>query len=137
VRVALLAPEWDRLCAVCEKYVYREDNTLALRRGLVVLRPEGTPTPCHKCAKVPLSVRASGADWKECRAQAVEATDQSRKAWAFYQRCKAVNRFPDDPLVSWSAAVIAEVERTAAQMPFAKLSAGIEVLTLLLQKRGR
>lgn len=137
MRVALLHPEWSQPCSYCETYRLREDRTPSLRAGLPVLRQPGEQTPCHKCPKVPRSVRESGADWRECRRQAQDMTDQSRAAWAFYQRCKATGRFPDDPLVAWYSAVIAEVERFAAQVPAMKLNAGIELLTQLLLRRGR
>ena len=101
-------------------------------------RPPDAPTPCHKCAKVPLAVREGGAaDWRECRAHAREMTAANRAAWAFYRRCRAVGRFPDDPLVAWCAAAIADVERAAERLPLEKLSSGVELLTELLVRRGR
>lgn len=135
VSLALLAPEWNRSCAECERHVYRDDGTPQLRGGLLVLRPAGTPTPCHKCPKVPADLRASGADWKACRAAAVDPTPQTRRALAFYRRCRAVGRFPDDPLVAECAAAIADVERAVESAGRERLTRAVEVLNVLLTKR--
>lgn len=133
--LALLAPEWNRSCAECERHVYRDDGSPQVRGGLLVVRPAGTPTPCHKCPKVPADLRASGADWKACRAAAVDPTPQTRRALAFYRRCRAVGRFPDDPLVAECAAAIADVERTVESAGRERLTRAIETLNALLLKR--
>lgn len=135
--VALLAPEWDRACADCERHVFREDGAPALRNGRPVPRPPGAPTPCHKCAKVPLAVRESGAGWAACRPHARELTPANRRAWAFYRRCRATGRFPDDPLVAAAAAVLVEVERRAERAPLDRLNANLELLTLALARKAR
>lgn len=133
--LALLAPEWDRSCAACERHVYRDDGTPQLRGGLLVPRPPGTPTPCHKCPKVPADLRAGGADWKACRAAAVDPTPATRKALALYRRCKAVGRFPDDPIVAECAAAVADVERAVESAGRERLTRAVEVLNVLLVKR--
>lgn len=133
--LALLAPEWDRSCAACERHVYRDDGTPQLRGGLPVPRPAGTPTPCHKCPKVPADLRASGADWTACRAAAVDPTPRTRRALAFYRRCRAVGRFPDDPLVAECAATVADVERAVESAGRERLTRALETLNVLLTKR--
>lgn len=111
-RVALLHPGWDRSCAACETYRVREDGTYSpdKRTGLPMLRPAGVPTPCHKCPKVPAAARDAGLDWRELRKLAADMTPANRAALDFYLACRAVGRFPDDPLVGWYAPLVRDVE---------------------------
>ena len=133
MRVAALHPIWDRSCEVCETYLFNSDGRPTLRGGLPVLRPEGAPTPCHKCEKVPLAVRASGADWKACRAAAADPTAANRQTLRFYRECKAVGEFPrGDALVRWYAVIIREAEDSVAREETARLALAIERLTLKL-----
>lgn len=117
MRVALLHPGWDRPCSVCEAYRPRDDGSFALdkRTALPLARVPGTPTPCHKCPKVPAAARNAGLDWRELRKLAQDMTDANRDALAFYRRCRATDRFPDDPLVAWYAGIIQGVEDAAAR----------------------
>lgn len=131
VRVAILHPEWDFSCAACRKYSPVPDR----RTGLPVLRGPREPTPCHKCEKVPAAVRASGAGLEVMRSSAADLTPRLRKAWDFYRKCRAVGRFPDDPLVTWCAAVLADVYDAAARAPLEKLAAGVEALAEQLAKK--
>jgi hypothetical protein len=41
---------------------------------------------------------------------AVELSAELRQAVRFYRECRAVGRFPDDPLVRWCAAAIRAAE---------------------------
>ena len=137
VRVIILHPEWDRPCSVCEKYVTRADGSFLLdrRTSLPVLRQPGTPTPCHKCEKVPLYLRREGADQEVLRAAAIELTEQNRKAWEFYRQCRAAGSFPDDPLVRHFAVVFREVEDELERMPVLRLASTVQLLVELLAKR--
>jgi hypothetical protein len=136
VRVALLHPGWDRPCVVCEAYRPREDGSFVLdkRTALPLARVPGTPTPCHKCPKLPAAARESGAGWQDLRALAADLTDANRAALAFYRRCRATGRFPDDPLVSWYAGLIRDVEDAADRADRASSTSAI-VAALLIPRR--
>ena len=125
VWVALLHPEWDRSCDVCERYVFADGGGVARRAGLPMLRPPHTPTPCHKCEKVPADARKAGLDWRELRKLARDMTPANRAAWRLYRESRAVGHFPDDPLVRWYAAIIRGVEDIAAQAPFERLATAL------------
>jgi hypothetical protein len=131
--VALFHPEWDRSCASCEKFLYSRDGTCPVDRKtrLPLLRPPGTPTPCTHCPKVPEWLRGGG-DWKTARAAAVDLTTANRKAIAFYRRCEATGRFPDDPLVAWYSALIAAADAEFARWPAKQILARLDTLVLRL-----
>lgn len=136
VSVALLTPEWDRTCRDCETYLFDDSGDVVrkpARVGLPVLRAKGTPTPCGKCAKVPLSARSAGMDWRELRAMAMELTPENRAAWRFYRECRAVSHFPDDPIVRWAAAVLRDVYDAADRKPQEDFM-GL-VVTMLMRRR--
>ena len=135
MRVALLHPGWDRPCDVCEAYRPRDDGSFVRdkRTALPLARVPGTPTPCHKCEKVPAAARAAGMDWRELRTLAQDLTPANRAALAFYRRCRATGRFPDDPLVAWYAGLIREVEDDAAREERDARTAAI--VTALMQGR--
>jgi hypothetical protein len=76
------------------------------RKGLPVLRPPGTRTPCHVCAKVP--DRLDGKVKR--REDAADLNERHRVAFRHYLRCKAVGRFPEDEIVERNAALFAEAE---------------------------
>lgn len=99
-----------------------------------MLRPAGVPTPCHKCVKVPLEAREAGLDTPTLRALAVDPTDQSRDAFEFYQECRAVGHFPNDPIVRWCARIIREVEDLASRQPFEQLEKTLHLLTTKLRE---
>jgi hypothetical protein len=92
-------------CADCKKWLYKAGGELTRRPsgplGLPVLRPPGTPLPCHQCPKI-----AAGDEPRPENAQ--ELTDRNRRALAHYLECAAVGCFPDDPLVRRHAALIKE-----------------------------
>ncbi|MDB5312655.1 MAG: hypothetical protein JWO38_6857 [Gemmataceae bacterium] len=135
VRVALLHPEWDRPCGVCETYLFRDDGAVTRRAGLPVLRPAGTPTPCGKCAKVPAAARQQGLPWQDLRKLAEDLTPQNRAAWQFYRECRAVGSFPDDPLVRWAAVLIRDVEAVAERQPLERLTAAVAGLVASFPSR--
>lgn len=95
-----------RSCDDCRRYVYKPDGEI-LRRparvGLPVLRPAGSPTPCHTCPKIPADSPVRDPS------QAVELNAKNRQAYWHYQQCAAVGHFPDDPIVKRNAAIIAGV----------------------------
>lgn len=73
------------------------------RKGLPMLRPEGTRTPCHLCPKIP--DRLDGQAKK--RVDAADLLPRHLTAFEHYQRCKAVGRFPVDELVERNAGLFA------------------------------
>lgn len=132
----LFHPEWDRSCGACETYLYANDGTVKpdRRTGLPMLRPAGSPTPCLQCPKVP-SPEGFRGDWRAARKAAREMTDANRLAYAHYRRCRAVNRFPDDPIVSWCASLIRAVEDAHAKLPLQTLTTSINTLTARLGRK--
>jgi hypothetical protein len=96
-----------------------------------MLRPAGVPTPCGSCEKVPAWARKSIPDVAELRKLAVELTPQNRAAWRFYRECRAVNRFPDDPVVRWYAALLHALEVS----PVDRLTSAVSSLVTLLARR--
>lgn len=56
---------------------------------------------------------------------------ENRSAYAFYKQCKAVNKWPDDPIVDWYSGLIRELEdaydRTQADRNFLQLSLLVEL----------
>lgn len=102
----------DRSCANCERWQYADTPgemgpLIRLDDGRPMPRPEGIPTPCHQCPKVPDSAPA------KTREHAIEPTERSWTALAHYRRCKVVGRFPEDEIVERNAALLAQVERDA------------------------
>ena len=97
---------------MCEKWLYESDGAVTKRRDgkggwVPIPRPKragGLPgkTPCETCPKIP---RDSIKD----RHHAIEMTAESRQVLEHYLRCRAVGKFPDDPLVMRDAAVIRSV----------------------------
>ena len=136
--VAIHHPAWDRSCEACVKYLPKEDGTyLRDRLTLQLLERTREPTPCHKCPKVPLAVRTSGVACEVMRESACDLTDRDRKAWAFYRKCRAVGRFPEDPVVEWYSEILRAVYDEADREPARKVAAGLEALAAALAKRGR
>lgn len=109
MRLALFHPDWAaRSCDDCKKYIYNDDGTVTTKTGpdgrtkLPVLRPEGTVTPCWQCPKIPEGVLPKSEN-------AIELNAKNRTAFRHYKECRAVGRFPDDPIVLRNAAVIREI----------------------------
>jgi hypothetical protein len=144
VRLALLAPEWDRPCEVCESFIWETDEP-----GRVKRTPDGNPVPrtidsiptrCAECAKVPTWAKKAGKDWRELRKLArPDMTDANREAFEFYSGCAATGKFPDDALVNWYSAAIRDVEKEAERRPLLRSTAATETLIALLtiKLRGR
>jgi hypothetical protein len=113
-----LTPQWDRSCKDCCTFVF-DNGTGAVqfkRDGLPMLQdPNRLPsTPCHKCEKIPAHV------------QAIELTEQNRQAWRFYRACRAVNSFPDDPLVFWYSEKLRDVYDHVERSPAERMSRAFE-----------
>jgi len=66
------------------------------------------PTPCRWCPKI-----ARGDPPRPTSAQ--ELSERNAAAFLHYRRCKAVGRFPSDPIVERNAAFILQVEDEAHQ----------------------
>jgi hypothetical protein len=91
-------------------------------------------TPCHKCEKVPVELRMVFTPVTEMRAAAIELTEQNRQAWAFYRQCRAVNHFPEDPLVAWYSEILRGVYDQVERVPFNRFTSAVEALILQLRK---
>jgi hypothetical protein len=112
VRLLLFHPEVaHRSCADCKKYLHDDRGEFfgdivrrPLKIGLPLLRPPGTPTPCFICPKIPDDAPERSATY------ATDMTERNRQVYRHYQECRAVLRFPDDPLVRRHAAIIRGIE---------------------------
>lgn len=99
----MLHPEvaW-RDCGHCQKYTYDEDTGLPdIHRGQPLLRDRAERAPCRTkrgCPKGTPELPRS-------------LSERNLLCYRHYLRCKAVGRFPDDPLVAYHARLIMEVER--------------------------
>jgi hypothetical protein len=89
---------------------------VATRAGKPVRRPPNAPTPCRTCPKIP-----PGAEPRP--ENAVELTEAGWAAWNFYRECRAVGRFPDDPLVRAAAAAFRAEEDAAERAAQARAQA--------------
>lgn len=138
VRLALLHPEWNISCAHCEKWWKKADGSYQFRRPLqlqiVAERPKGCPTPCTTCPKVPAGVRMAATTWQEARHAAVEVSEQTRQTLEFFKRCRATDRFPDDPLVDWYSVIIRDVWDEADTLPLVRIG---DKLQRLIEANGR
>ena len=74
------------------------------------LRPPGTSTPCATCPK-------------ESPTAGKELTEQNWLAWNFDRECKAVNSWPNDPIVRRNAAIIRDVEESLEVSKFDRIIA--------------
>jgi hypothetical protein len=125
VRVWLANPRWRIPCSDCELIQFDRTGR-AFPRG-------DAPTPCESCPKVPESVKATGADWRECRAAANEFTPENRAAFDAYFAFGP--DAPADPVFRWHSGIvrraIAEYEADTA----AATADGLARLTLAVLKR--
>jgi hypothetical protein len=109
VKLLLLHPEVaGRSCADCQTYLYydRGPNDFGPRcerGGKPQRRPKGTGPPCAWCPKI-----FPGDDPAPPNAQ--DLTPLNEQVYRHYRECRAVGRFPADPVVARNAAVIREVE---------------------------
>jgi hypothetical protein len=109
LQLVLLHPEVAAVsCEDCQTWMYDDGWEKETRYGLPVLRPEGAPTPCWSCPKIP-----KGAPPKP--SSAVELSDKNVRAYLHYKECKAVGRFPDDPIVTRNARIIAGAEESVKE----------------------
>lgn len=97
-----------------------------LRGDKPIPRGKGVPTPCWKCPKT------EGQDVRD-RAHAAEVSDWVWEARRFWEECRAVGAFPDDPTVRLCARVFAQVEDEEAERRGAD---GVQQMLALLA-RGR
>lgn len=97
--MALSHPEIPT-CDDCQTWVYDRE----WRRG--ERREYGNATPCRRCPKGKLDARPHPEK---------DLSDRNWQAWMHYQECRAVNHFPDDPIVRRNAAIIRAAEDSAAR----------------------
>lgn len=127
----LLAPEWDRSCADCRRWLYRDDDetpaeyrgTVLTRAGKPLPRPAAVPPPCFKCEKVPPDVRQRKQEAGEevTPADAVEPDAAARRVVEHFLECDAVRHFPDDPVVRRHAVLVRPVAAAAEGDPLREL----------------
>ena len=105
VRLILVHPKIARLsCQDCIRYLTVDGEIIRKPAlvGLPMVRPPGSPTPCYKCPKIPVGT-------PPIPANAVEISPKNRLAWLFDCECRAVGKWPDDPIVRRNAAIIRQV----------------------------
>lgn len=131
-------PLYARSCKLCIEYAYSADGSLPRDHlGNPRQRPQGIPTPCFSCPKVPVEIRELDYTDVQMRQHADELTPWNRQAYDFYKRCKAVGQFPDDPLVRWYAGILREVEDAHERYLAEKNSVAIgSLITLIGKYRG-
>ena len=114
-------PEFaGRTCESCVTWSYDEDGQITRkpsRVGLPVRRPKGTPTPCHKCPKIPPNAP------EKTREHAIEMSERTMATYRHYLECRAVGRFPRDRIVERNAAIIRAVHDEFDRMPLLRLVA--------------
>lgn len=111
MRLILLRPDVAvRSCEDCSKYLYKDSPTrfgeVSERMGIKTLRMAGQDPPCRWCPKIPDGE-------PKIRSSAVELSDRNWQAFRHYRECRAVGRFPDDPIVSRNAGVIRQIQDDA------------------------
>lgn len=139
VRIALFDPKWDRPCDLCSRWQYADDGTVKRDWRGAPLTRGGVPTPCQSCAKPPTWAKSQGRDWKELRSLAVDFSVENRKAYARYKEFRAVNRFPDDPIVTWYSGVIGSIYEEWHRLPLERATNAALALIpyLLIQAKKR
>jgi hypothetical protein len=90
-----------------------DDDGRVMKRGGKPL-PMVTPPPCHSCPKIPYGEPAD-------RAHAEDMSDRNRLAYYHWLECRAVNVWPDDPLVRRNARIIREVYDRWERQPLKKI----------------
>lgn len=93
-------------CGDCQRWLYdpaRGWERVEKPKGTPQPRPAGSAPPCWQCPKIPAGEPPHPAN-------AVEPGEDVYRMVAHYLRCKAVLRFPADPLVERNAAIIRLVE---------------------------
>jgi hypothetical protein len=103
----------DRSCADCCRFLFDDHGgafgKVVTRGGRPVERQRHHPPPCHVCPKIPEGDPANPAF-------AVELDERSAAIYTHYRECKAVGRFPDDPLVRRHAALCQVVDEAVERV---------------------
>ena len=109
-----------RDCKECEKWVHNEETgDVEEKGGIKVERYAGVKTPCRYSQGCP----------KGTPEQSKELTDQNYQAYHFVLECKAVNCFPDDPIVRRNAMIIDHVEQLIQEFRQQEATEYIKALT--------
>jgi hypothetical protein len=115
-RLQLEAPALAaRPCEVCERFMHDDDPKRGWasrptrgRDGKPVPRVKGTVPPCYRCPKFDPDTPPERRNPRAGRK--AELSERGRRVLAHYQECRAVGRFPDDPLVQYHAGLVRQVE---------------------------
>lgn len=124
MRLILLHPEVaGRSCDECQQWLFddKADKFATKpfeRKGHRIPRPAASKPLCFACPKQPADVP----DNDRSPDTAVEVAPPVWEAWQFFQECRAVGQFPDDPLVRKAAAICAAAEKTADLLIQARLA---------------
>lgn len=120
MRLLLLHPGVARRsCEACAKYLHHEPGGgVVTRGGRPVPRAPGSRTPCVTCPKIP-----PGADPKP--ENAAELAWRTEDAYRHYLECRAVGRFPDDPIVRYTAMLIRQAEDAATRADSRRLALAV------------
>jgi|HubBroStandDraft_6_1064221.scaffolds.fasta_scaffold14229_3 hypothetical protein len=107
----------SRDCRVCQQYLHEESGALCVRPGTnhLIRRPPGVSTPCRTPKGCP----------KGTPDAQLSLTPQNEKVYDHYVQCKAVGRFPDDPLVERHAGIIRQLEDAAERMRHEQLARAV------------
>ena len=96
-----------RSCEDCGKWLYDPDtHRIVTRGGKPCARPSAAMTPC----KLPAGHCPKGTPEDQR-----SLSERNQQMYVFFQECRAVGRFPDDPLVLDRTRLIDLAERHAAQ----------------------
>lgn len=85
-----------------------ETGEKILRNGKPVPRVPGVKLPCEMSVGQPLDVRQRACA-KVSPDAGIELSDKNWQAYQHYKRCKAVDEFPNDPIVIENAVIISDV----------------------------
>lgn len=113
MQLILLHPEVAfRDCAHCLEHVYDESiGKLMYHRGQPLKRMAGIKPPCQTAKGCP----------KGSPTASVALSERNQQAYDHYQRCRAVGKFPEDPIVEENAALIRYVEDQVAALEHQRL----------------
>jgi len=101
-----------RDCGRCAAWWY-DEKTGSVRldhRRQPLPRPPAVKPPCSSCEKVPEDVRKGKPPQLVTSKDAVQVTPEVLAVLDHYLMCKAVGRFPADPIVERHAAILARLE---------------------------
>lgn len=102
-----------RSCAECSAWMFDDKQgefgqLKKLADGRPMPRPVGVATPCHQCPKIPSTF--TGAD--RVKSNAIDPAPRSFTTYWHYQKCRAVNRYPEDELFEVNATIISQELRS-------------------------